>query len=209
MRIAVVNETSSADRNKDIISALDGRGHKILNIGMEKSGEKPELSYIETGLMSAIVLNLDIVDFVVGGCGTGQGYLESVMQYPGVICGHILNDLDAWLFIKINGGNCISLALNQGYGWAAEINLRFIFEKIFDTEPGSGYPIHRKEPQAKYRRILKSISKYTHYNFAEIINKLPNELIKPVLNYPKMKEVIDLENVQDNNLKNAFLNRMD
>jgi ribose 5-phosphate isomerase RpiB len=44
--------------------------------------------------MTAILLNLKRVDFVVGGCGTGQGYLNSAMQYPGVFCGHILNDLD-------------------------------------------------------------------------------------------------------------------
>lgn len=55
---------------------------------------KPELSYRHTGLMTAILLNLKRVDFVVGGCGTGQGYLNSAMQYPGVFCGHILNDLD-------------------------------------------------------------------------------------------------------------------
>ena len=114
MRIAVINEVSAVDKNKDIISALEGRGHEIINAGMTKKEDKPELSYIYTGLLTAILLNTGKVDFVVGGCGTGQGYLDSVMQYPGVFCGHILTPLDAWLFIQINGGNCISLALNQG-----------------------------------------------------------------------------------------------
>jgi len=208
MKIAVINETSSADRNADILVALEGRGHDIFNIGMKKNGEEPELSYIETGLMTAILLNLNRVDFVVGGCGTGQGYLESAMQYPGVICGHIVSDLDAWLFTKINGGNCISLQLNQGYGWAAGVNLKFIFDRIFSVESGSGYPSHRKKPQAEYRKILKSVSKYTHFNFTEIIKKLPDQIIKKVLNYPGMKEVIDIENIQNINLRTAFLNRM-
>jgi len=38
MRIAVINETSSADRNADILAALEGRGHEIFNVGMTKSG---------------------------------------------------------------------------------------------------------------------------------------------------------------------------
>jgi hypothetical protein len=33
----------------------------------------------------------EAVDFVVGGCGTGLGYLNAVMQYPGVVCGHLLS----------------------------------------------------------------------------------------------------------------------
>ena len=208
MKIAVINEFSTADRNADIIVALENRGHDVLNIGMKKNDEEPKLSYIETGLMSAIVLNLNCVDFVVGGCGTGQGYFESAMQYPGVICGHISNDLDAFLFMKINNGNCISLNLNQGYGWAADINLSFIFDKIFCTEPGSGYPEHRKEVQSKYRRLLRSISEYTHYSFVEIIEKLPDEIIKPVINYPGMKELIDMKKIQDSRIKKAFLNRI-
>ena len=108
MKIAVINETSAADRNADILAALEGRGHELINPGMRKNGEKPELQYIHTGLMAAILLNLKRVDLVVGGCGTGQGFMNSVMQYPGVFCGHILNPLDAWLFAQINDGNCMS-----------------------------------------------------------------------------------------------------
>ena len=91
MRIAVVNETSAADRNADILAALQGRGHEVINAGMTKNGQPPELTYIHTGLIAAILLNLKRVDLVVGGCGTGQGFLNSAMQYPGVVCGHILN----------------------------------------------------------------------------------------------------------------------
>ena len=126
MKIAIINETSAADKNADILAALEGRDHELFNVGMKERGAQPELLYIQTGLMSALLLNLKAVDFVVAGCGTGQGYLNSVMQYPGVFCGHILNALDAWLFTQINGGNCISLALNQGYGWAGDVNLGFI-----------------------------------------------------------------------------------
>ncbi len=207
MRIAVVNETSAADRNGDILAALKDRGHQIINAGMTKSGAKPELLYIHTGLITAILLNLGRVDFVVGGCGTGQGYLNAVMQYPGIICGHILGALDAWLFAQINGGNCISLALNQGYGWAADVNLRFIFDQLFSVERGGGYPAHRKEAQKEARFLLDRISALAHRPFAEIIAACPDEVIRPVLAYPGMWELIDVDSIADPELKVAFCRR--
>jgi len=191
MRIAVINETSAADRNEDILDALDGIGHDIINAGMKKSGEKPELSYIHTGLMAAVLLNAGTVDFVVGGCGTGQGFLNSVMQYPGVTCGHIITPLDAWLFTQINGGNCVSLMLNQGYGWAGEANLKFIFEKLFCVEPGSGYPPHRREPQRESRELLGRLNRITHPKMAEILTKLPGEVVSPVAAYPGLIKLME------------------
>lgn len=113
MRFAVINETSSAHRNSDTLAALVGGGHETFNVDMTEWGAQPELSYIHTGLKTAIFLNLKLVDFACGGFGTGHGYLNSALQYPGVFC-HILNDLDAWLFARINAGNCISLAVNHG-----------------------------------------------------------------------------------------------
>ncbi len=107
MKIAVINEMSAADKNADILKSLGGRGHDILNLGNTSSSDTPDLLYIHTGLMSALLLNLKLVDFVIGGCGTGQGYLNAVMQYPGVVCGHLLTPLDAFLFARINAGNCV------------------------------------------------------------------------------------------------------
>jgi ribose 5-phosphate isomerase RpiB len=207
MRIAVINETSAADRNADILAALEGRGHEIINAGMTRSGEKPELQYIHTGLLAAVLINLGRVDLVVGGCGTGQGFLNAVVQYPGIICGHILNDLDAWLFAQINAGNCISLALNQGYGWAANINLKFIFDRFFSVESGQGYPAHRREPQAQSRLTLQTVSAITHRPFAEIIASLPGDVLDPVLAYPGVERLVDLDSIQDNNLRGAFVRR--
>ena len=184
MRIAVVSEISAADKNIDIMTALDGLGHEVVNVGMKKGGEEPELSYIHTGLMAAILLNAATVDFVVGGCGTGQGFLNSVMQYPGVSCGLIRSPLDAWLFMQINGGNCISLGLNQGYGWAGDVDLKFIFEKLFSVEKGFGYPPQRREPQRQSRLLLEKLNNLTHKNMLEIIPLLPEDIISTVVNYP-------------------------
>lgn len=208
MKIAVINETSAADRNAAILAALDGRGHEIINVGMTRNGMKPELQYIHTGLLAAIVLNLKRVDFVVGGCGTGQGFLNSAMQYPGVFCGHILDSLDAWLFAQINGGNCISLALNQGYGWAADVNLRFIFDRLFSVEWGCGYPAHRKEPQQASRLKLSTISTITHRPLSEILAALSDDVAKPALEYPGVKDLIDIDSVDDPALKAVLQKRM-
>ncbi len=208
MKIAVINETSAADRNADILAALEGRGHTIINAGMTKNYAKPELSYIHTGLLSAILLHLKRVDFVVGGCGTGQGYLNSVMQYPGVFCGHIITSLDAWLFTQINGGNCISLMLNQGYGWAADVNLRFIFDRIFSVEPGAGYPPHRQEPQRQARQTLSQVSVMTHRSMTEIVATFPEEIIRPTLDYPGVKELIDVDSIEDEAFRAALIKRI-
>jgi ribose 5-phosphate isomerase RpiB len=190
MRIAVINEISAADKNADIMKALAGCGHEILNLGNTSSTDKSPLLYIHTGLMSALLLNLKAVDFVIGGCGTGLGYLNSVLQYPGIVCGHLLTPLDAYLFARINAGNCVSLALNQGYGWAGEVNLKLIFDALFTSETGSGYPMSRAEPQRQGREILAQISLATHQPMAKILGLLPEEVYRPALTYPAFRQVL-------------------
>lgn len=204
MRIAVINEISAASKNADILHALEGRGHEVLNLGNTAAEDTLPLQYIHTGLMSALLLHLKAVDFVVGGCGTGLGYLNSVLQYPGVVCGHILSPLDAWLFSRINDGNCISLALNQGYGWAGEINLKMIFDEVFTSSRGTGFPAHRAEPQRISRQILAEISTATHKSFPEILKVLPPSVIKPALEFPVFKSVLDEFGTRDLELLNVI-----
>ena len=200
MKIAIINETSAADKNKDILAALEGRDHTIINAGMTKTGANPELTYIHTGLLAAFLLNTKRVDFVVGGCGTGQGFLNSVMQYPNVFCGLISSPLEAWLFTQINGGNCISLPLNYGYGWAGDVNLKFVFDRIFSVEPGCGYPAHRREFQRQSRTTLSSISQKTHLPFSKIVSSLDDSIIKPALTYPGVIELLDIDTLEDEEL---------
>jgi len=207
MKIAIINETSAGDKNKDIMATLDGFGHEIFNVGMKKTGGDPELTYIDTGFLGALLLNTKRVDFVIGGCGTGQGFLNSVMQYPGVFCGHILSPLDAWLFAQINGGNCISLALNQGYGWAGDINLKFIFEKLFSVKSGSGYPEYRKISQQQSRKTLINISKKVHHPFNVIVEKMDTKIVKKVLKFPGVWELLDVENIENDILRDILKKR--
>ena len=189
MRIALINEVSSRDKNPLVLQALQETGNEIFNVGC--TAEDGALTYIQTGLMAGIALNSGAADFVVGGCGTGQGFLMSAMQYPGVFCGLIQDSLDAWLFSQINGGNCISLALNKGFGWAGDINLKYIFEKLFLDPPGRGYPLHRAESQQASRQLLKGISVSTHKSFDEILKNVDNATLEAVMAYKPFKEFIE------------------
>jgi len=126
----------------------------------------------------------------MGGCGTGQGFLNSVMQYPNVFCGLVLNPLDAFLFSQINAGNCVSLALNKGYGWAGDLNLNYIFEKLFDGAPGAGYPPHRSESQAESRGKLERVSQATHKPFGEIVCALDREIVMTALSHRPFRDAL-------------------
>jgi ribose 5-phosphate isomerase RpiB len=183
MRIAVVSEVSARARNIHILSALKELGHDVLNAGMADEDGGVELTYIHTGFMAAALLNWGAADFVVGGCGTGQGFLNSAMQYPNVFCGLIQEPLDAFLFSRINAGNCVSLALNKGYGWAGELNLRYIFEKLFSGRPGEGYPPKRSASQADSRRVLMRVSQAAHRPFDEIVAGLDGDIVQTALSH--------------------------
>lgn len=190
MRIAVINETSAGDRNGDVVRALEGRGHEIVNCGMKKGGAEPELTYIHTGVLAGLLLGLGRVDLVVGGCGTGLGFLNAALQMPGVVCGLIQKPLDAFLFSQINDGNCISLALNYGYGWAAERNLSLIFDQFFAQPGGGGFPAHRQQSQVQSRQLLSAVSQATHRDLAAMIDALPAAALMPAITYPGIKDIL-------------------
>lgn len=191
MKIAVINEVSASHRNAEIVKAInESVDAQVINFGMTDPKEEPQMTYIQTSYMAAILLGTGACDFVVSGCGTGQGFLNAVMQFPGVTCGLIIDPLDAWLFSQINGGNCVSLPLNKGYGWAADINLKYIFEKLFADAPGQGYPPARAESQAASRKILSDLSQMAHKSLPEILKKTDPDLLKPIVANDRFMEEI-------------------
>jgi ribose 5-phosphate isomerase RpiB len=204
MKIAVLNETSAGDRNPNVIAALEGRGHEIINAGMKKNGTDSDLTYMHTGFLAALLLNAGRVDFVVGGCGTGQGFLNSVMQYPNVFCGLLASPVEAWLFGQINGGNCVSLPMLYGYGWAGDVNFRFIFDRLFSVEFGCGYPAHRQESQRASRATLFDVSRAAHKSFADLVPLLPGTIVKTALEFPGIREILDPGTIADAKLRAAL-----
>lgn len=204
MKIAVINELTTAHRNEDIMLALEKYDHEVYNLGMKNKETSYSLQYNQISFLAALLLNGEKVDLVIGGCSTGQGFAISSMQYPSVITGHISTPLDAYLFSQINGGNCLSLVLNQGYGWGSDINLEMILDAFFKEPLGNGYPPSRKEAQKISRNQLMEISHITHKSMAEIITLLSKNFVKEALNYPGIKEFLDIDSLPDKELATSI-----
>jgi ribose 5-phosphate isomerase RpiB len=190
MKIAVITEGSTKHRNGDVIRALDGLGHEVYNLGMKNAEGEPDLTYLETGFMSALVLNLKAVDFVAGGCGTGQGYINAALQFPGVACGLLMDPVDSFLYSQVNAGNCVSLALNKGYGLGGDLNLRYIFTQLFNDTYGQGYPPARKEIQVGARKRLEQLSVTTHRSMKDILSNMDKTIISRTLSFPGVLDFI-------------------
>ena len=161
MRIALINENSQAAKNDMIYSTLkkvaDSKGFEVDNYGMYSADDKAQLTYVQNGILAAILLNSGAADFVVTGCGTGEGAMLALNSFPGVICGHVVDPSDAYMFMQINDGNAIALPFAKGFGWGAELNLTYIFEKLFEGEPGGGYPKERVVPEQRNKKILDEV----------------------------------------------------
>lgn len=72
----------------------------------------------------------------------------SLNIHPGVVCGYCLDPADAFLFSQINNGNALSLAFAKGFGWGAELNVRYMFEKAFTGRNGKA--THRSVKSRRY-----------------------------------------------------------
>ena len=154
MKIALILENSQAGKNKIIFEELNraakAHGHEVLNFGMYTAEDKRCLTYVMNGLLASLVLNCKVADFVVTGCGTGEGACVACNAFPGVQCGHVTSPVDAYLFTQVNAGNAISLPYAQNFGWGGELNLRYTFEKLFAAPFGGGYPPERVEAAASF-----------------------------------------------------------
>lgn len=206
MKIAVITEGSTKTRNAEVVAALDGLGHEVFNLGMKNIEGEPDLNYLETGFLSALLLNLNAVDFVVGGCGTGQGYMNAVLQFPGTACGLLFDQVDAFLFSQVNAGNCISLSLNKGYGnLGGGLNLAYLFKTLFAGAWGDGYPAARREIQVNARKKLARLSFDSHKSMKEILSVMDGETINSVLSFPGIVEFI--KNAPPSELRDLVLAR--
>ena len=208
MLIAVVNESSTAARNGDLVSALRPLGHTVINAGM-RSSDDPPLNYIHIAFLGGLLLNTRRADYVVGGCGTGQGFFNAVVQYPNVSCGLIAEPLDAWLFARVNAGNCASFRLNQAYGWGAPVNLRLMAENLFAQASELGYPPERVEVQREGRAMLAALSACCHRTMAEIVHDMDARVVDPVLSFPGVWELLDVGTLSDRNLATVLESRHD
>ena len=131
MRIALINENSQAAKNALILDALkkvvEPMGHVVDNYGMYTAQDEAQLTYVQVGILGAILLNSGAADYVITGCGTGEGAMLAMNSFPGVICGHVEDPVDAYTFAHVNDGNAVALPFAKGFGWGGELNLTYIF----------------------------------------------------------------------------------
>lgn len=182
MKIALINENSQAEKNAQVEAVLkkvvEPKGHEVFNYGMYSAEDAHQLTYVQNGILAAVLLNSGAADYVITGCGTGEGAMLACNAFPGVLCGHIVDPSDAYMFAQINDGNAIALPFAKGFGWGAELNLEYIFEKLFDGESGQGYPKERVIPEQRNKKILDEVKKVTHNDLCTILKNLDPELVK-------------------------------
>ncbi len=207
MKIALINEASQASKNDLLYSilcdALNPLGHQVFNYGMNSFEDAHAISYVHVGLLAATLLNSKAVDFVITGCGTGQGILISCNSYPGVQCGFIADPVDAYLFSQINNGNAVSLAFAKGFGWASEINLKNTIVNLFTNTPGQGYPPEQKQEQQYYKTMLDTAKTVTHASFEDILKNLDHELLKTTFQLKHFEELF-FANAKDPKISEAI-----
>lgn len=203
MKIALINENSQAAKNQLIFDTLkkvaEPMGHTVFNYGMYGSEDANSLTYVQNGILAAVLLNSGAADYVITGCGTGEGAMLACNSFPKVLCGHITSPLDAYLFSQVNDGNCIALPFAENFGWGGELNLEYIFEKLFCAPGGGGYPKERVVPEQRNKKILDQVKEVTHTDMMTILKNLDRELVKGALSGEKFEEYF-LANCKDDAL---------
>ncbi|HJC62509.1 MAG TPA: RpiB/LacA/LacB family sugar-phosphate isomerase [Candidatus Blautia merdavium] len=185
MRIALINENSQAAKNAVIENSLkkvvEPMGFTVDNYGMYTAEDEAQMTYVQVGILAAVLLNSGAADYVITGCGTGEGAMLACNSFPGVICGHVEDPLDAYTFAQINDGNAIALPFAKGYGWGGDLNLEYIFEKLFCEESGQGYPRERAVPEQRNKKILDQVKEVTYRDLTDILKELDRDLVKGAL----------------------------
>ena len=193
MRIALINENSQAAKNGIILAALkkvvEPMGHTVDNYGMYAADDAAQLTYVQCGILGAILLNSGAADYVITGCGTGEGAMLAMNSFPGVICGHVEDPVDAYTFAHVNDGNAVAMPFAKGFGWGGELNLEYCFEKLFGFGHGQGYPPERREPEMRNKAILDEVRAKTLRPLLECLPELDPALVKGAVAGEKFSEL--------------------
>ncbi|MCB2356888.1 RpiB/LacA/LacB family sugar-phosphate isomerase [Clostridium estertheticum] len=192
MKIALINENSQAGKNGIIYETLkkvvQPKSHEVFNYGMYSAEDVAQLTYVQNGILAAILLNSGAADYVITGCGTGEGAMLACNSFPGVLCGHVQDPSDAYMFAQVNDGNAIAMPFAKGFGWGAELNLEDIFTRLFQGESGKGYPKERVVPEQRNKKILDEVKKVTYKDMATILKDIDQDLLKGAIGGEKFKE---------------------
>ena len=203
MKIALITENSQAAKNPIIHDALTTvagpLGHQVFNYGMYSAEDTASLTYVMNGLLAGILLNSKAADFVVTGCGTGMGSMLACNAMPGVFCGLVIDPTDAFLFSQINAGNAVSMPYAKGFGWAAELNLQDCYAKLFQGEPGAGYPKERAAIMATNRGKLADLKAASCREMLDVLTAVDQDLLRAAIAGEKFAEYF-YPNCQDDGI---------
>ncbi len=185
MKIALINENSQNSKNPMIEAALkkvvEPMGHTVFNYGMYADADSKPLTYVQNGILAAVLLNSGAADYVVTGCGTGEGAMLACNSFPGVLCGHVADPLDAYTFAQVNDGNAVAMPFALKNGWGQELNLEYTFEKLFGFGSGNGYPAERVEPEQRNKKILDGVRAVTMRPLVDVLGEIDQDLVKGAL----------------------------
>ena len=102
-------------------------------------------------------------------------------SFPGVLCGHLCDPSDGYMFAHINDGNCVALPFAKDFGWGAELKLEMIFQQLFGFGHGQGYPKERVIPEQRNKKILDEVKKVTHRKLIEILYDIDQDFLKETI----------------------------
>ena len=163
-------------------------GHEVFNYGMYAGEGSAPLTYVQNGILAAVLLNGGAVDYVVTGCGTGEGAMLSANSFPGVLCGHLSDPLDAYTFAQVNDGNAVAMPFALKNGWGMELNWEYTFEKLFGFGSGNGYPADRVVPEQRNKKILDGVRAATLRPFVDGLMDIDRELVRGALSTEHFQE---------------------
>lgn len=205
MRIALVMEWSQSDKNelvyRTLKEAVDKYGYEVDNYGQYHKADH-RMTYNQAAVLISVLLNSGAADFAVIGCGTGQGAMTAANAMPGVCCGLLSEPSDAYLFGQINGGNAVSIPYAKGFGWGGELNLKYIFEKLFEAPFGGGYPPEAAASEKTNARILKELKKASHRDIKDVLRLADRELVRASFGGPHTLELF-YQNCRDESIAQA------
>ena len=181
MKIAIIQATTQIDKNKLLFQTTQqaaGDENQVINFGVFDND--PQLSYVQVSLLVGLLLNTKAVDYVITGCSSGNGMAIACNSFPNVICGYLPTPSDAYLFGRINHGNCASLPLGLNFGWAGELSLQFTLEKLFDGPMNTGYPQADSKRKEHDAMMLQNIKQYAQTNIFDIIRHIDHDFMAPI-----------------------------
>ena len=66
----------------------------------------------------------------------------------------------------------------NGFGWGGELNLEYVFEKLFGFGHGQGYPKERVVPEQRNKKILDGVRSVAFRDLCDILKDLDRDLVR-------------------------------